>query len=352
MKSNNKISKKKKFILNCCFAKLWRGQKCICREIKIIQKYIYSWYKKLNQLESLLYKNDNITYKCINVFMDKNRSKNDFNNKKRENIITCIINNNFPKEYFKYSLRWYNLKNNIDLFIKELCKIKNIDHINNIICIHKAGRVNHYDFKLIINQDKEFMIEFKFNAYCVNNTPQFISPMKPSQYLDSCYEEYYYDNYLIPLFVKYNMNLPKKEEYLKNIHSPSPSCLKQPQEKYYRGCIKSSKYSGQQDDIHFYESLKQESYNSIVNFISKNNLNKDKLNKYLLETQKNKYYMLYKNGQFYLEKINLDEYIITKIEKDPYKNRYIVKTKSDRNLKILLRWKNGNGIAFPSFQIS
>ena len=61
MKSNNKISKKKKFILNCCFAKLWRGQKCICREIKIIQKYIYSWYKKLNQLESLLYKNDNIT---------------------------------------------------------------------------------------------------------------------------------------------------------------------------------------------------------------------------------------------------------------------------------------------------
>jgi hypothetical protein len=30
----------------------------------------------------------------------------------------------------------------------------------------------------------------------------------------------------------------------------------------------------------------------------------------------------------------------------------MAKTKSDRNIKILLRWKNGNGIAFPSFQIS
>ena len=62
--------------------------------------------------------------------------------------------------------------------------------------------------------------------------------------------------------------------------------------------------------------------------------------------------MLYKDGKFYLETINLDDYIITAITKDSKNNRYIAKTKSDRNLKILLRWKNGNGIAFPSFQIS
>ena len=34
------------------------------------------------------------------------------------------------------------------------------------------------------------------------------------------------------------------------------------------------------------------------------------------------------------------------------KSRYIAKTKTNGNLIILLRWKNGNGIAFPSFQIS
>ena len=62
--------------------------------------------------------------------------------------------------------------------------------------------------------------------------------------------------------------------------------------------------------------------------------------------------MLYKDGKINLETINLDDYIITEIIKDPNKNRYIAKTKSGKHLKILLRWKNGNGIAFPSFQIS
>jgi hypothetical protein len=284
--------------------------------------------------------------------MDKNRSKNDSNNKKREHIIACIINNQIPEQYYRHSTRWRNLKNELDLYIKELCKNKGITCIDNIDCITKAGRGQHYDFKLIINNSEEFMLEFKFNASCVNDIPQFVSPMKPSQYLESSYEEYYYNNYFIPLVDKYNLYLPTKEEYLKYIHSTKPTCLKDHQQKYYRGCIKSSKYSGEENDIKFYESSKKASKDSIMNFISKYDINKDKLTKYLLETQKNKYYMLYKDGKFYLETINLDDYIITTITKDSKKNRYIAKTKSDGNLTILLRWKNGNGIAFPSFQIS
>jgi hypothetical protein len=62
--------------------------------------------------------------------------------------------------------------------------------------------------------------------------------------------------------------------------------------------------------------------------------------------------MLYKEGILNLETRNLDEYVITSITKEPKKSRFIAKTKTGRVLKILLRWKNGNGIAFPSFQIS
>ena len=89
-----------------------------------------------------------------------------------------------------------------------------------------------------------------------------------------------------------------------------------------------------------------------MSFISKYGVNKDKLTNYLLDTQKNKFYMLYKDGKFKLETINLDDYMITTVVKEPRKSRYIAQTKSNKNLKILLRWKNGNGIAFPSFQIS
>lgn len=330
---------KKRLILKCCRAKLWKGEKCKCKENK-------------NKLEPIECRSDKIKYIDINVFKCKNRSKNDSNNKKRENIISCIINNKIPEEYYTSSLSWSSLKNETFIYIEKLCKNRDITCINTIECIHKAGRGHHYDFKLIINNSEEFMLEFKFNASVVNDAPQFVSPMKPSQYLDSSYEEYYYNNYFIYLVNDYKLNLPKKEEYMKHLHSTKPQCLKEHQEKYYRGCIKSSKYSGEENDINFYESSKKASHDSIKNFISNYDINKDKLTKYLLETQINKYYMLFKDGKFYLETINLDNYIIAEIIKEPEKNRYIAKTKSNRILKILLRWKNGNGIAFPSFQIS
>lgn len=301
-------------------------------------------------------KDDKIKIDDIDVFIKKNRSNNDSYNKKRENIIAYIINEEIPEEYYEDS-RWCNLKEEINLYIKELCKNKEIKNINNIKCIQKAGRRHHYDFNLIINEYKEFMLEFKFNASSVTDTPQFVSIMKPSQYLESSYEEssyeeYYYDNYLINLVNNHKLTLPIKEEYLKNIHCPSPICVEELQKKYYRGCDRSSKYTGEEGDIKFYEDSKKVSRDSITSFISKYDINKNKLTQYLLDTQQNKFYMLYKNGKFNLETKNLDDYIITSIIKEPEKSRYIAKTKSDKNLVILLRWKNGNGIAYPSFQIS
>lgn len=80
----------------------------------------------------------------------------------------------------------------------------------------------------------------------------------------------------------------------------------------------------------------------------KNNINK--LHK-KLEQQKNKHYMLFHKNKFYydtIEDLSLIDYN-TKIEKN--KNSYIL-SNSKFILKILLRWRNNNGIAFPAFQIS
>lgn len=318
-----------------------------------IQKNIRLWNKKLATLPAIKYSKDTtITYTNINVFTDKKKCDNDKNNKLREDIVGCIINNKLPCEYYKYSSRWNSLKNEIYAYINNLCKMNNIERCEHVICEHKAGRTYNYDFLLKINKTKEFHIEFKFNATCVNETPQFVSPMKPSQYLDSSYEEYYYENYLVPLLKKYVMVIPERDVYLKEIHSPSPECVKDFQEKYYNGCKTSSKYTGLTEDIKFYQNVKQVSKDSITSFISKYGLNKDKLSEYLLKTQKEKCYMLYKDGHIHYQTICSDNYIITKYKKDEKYSRYIAKTKTGIKLKILLRWKNGNGIAYPSFQIS
>ena len=47
---------------------------------------------------------------------------------------------------------------------------------------------------------------------------QFVSPMKPSQYMNDDYEEYHYEKFLIKIAKNiYNLPLPKKDIYLKNM---------------------------------------------------------------------------------------------------------------------------------------
>ena len=76
------------------------------------------------------------------------------------------------------------------------------------------------------------------------------------------------------------------------------------------------------------------------------------LNTYLRSTQEGKNYMLYKNGVFKYEIVDIDHYEIVSVERAPERSSYIATTKTGKKMKILLRWKNGNGIAFPAFQIS
>lgn len=317
-----------------------------------IQRNIRLWLNNLNTIQKIEYNNMIISYNDIHVFSNKKRSDNDKNNKIRENIIGSISNDKIPNEYYKYSHKWLKLKKVICLYIKNLCYTKNIYYCNKVQCIHKAGRNHHYDFKFIVNDCHVFDIEFKFNASCVNETPQFVSPMKPSQYLTGSYEEYYYEKYFKFIVQEYNLQLPSKEEYLKQIHSPKPKCLIEHQKKYYCGCKNSSKYTGETSDIEFYEKLKKVSSESIKCFIEEFDINREKLTEYLQSTQKGKYYMLYKNDTFYLQTVDYQDYIIEDISKDAKFNRFIATTKSNKKIKILLRWKNGNGIAFPSFQIS
>lgn len=352
IKKTIKIKQENKFIFICCSFKLYKYEDCRCEAINIIQQFMKKWYNKVYNLQQIHYNNSIIKYNDINVFNNFERCKNDNNNKMRENIIVCIINNILQSDYYKYSFRWNKLRKEINSYIEKLCEYKNIETINSLNCIHKAGRIHHYDFKIIINDDIYFNVEFKFNAECVSDAPQFVSPMNPSQYLETSYEEYYYENYLPILIDEYKLLLPNKKEYMSKIHSANPDCVNDIQIKYYKGCKQSSKYTSNIDDINFYNKSNELSKQSIVNFIENNSLLYDKLSNYLLETQKNKFYMLYKNENIYIQTINQDNYIIIDFIKEPKKYRYIAKTKSGIEMKILLRWKNGNGIAYPAFQIS
>ena len=263
------------------------------------------------------------------------KEKNDINNKIRENVIGSIINSKVPTKYFRYSRRWKKLKESILKYVEEISGIKNPYKME---CIHKGGRKFNYDFIFIINELR-FNVEFKYNAKSVSSAPQFVSPMKPSQYLSSSYEEFYYDNYIDELFECARCDIPDKETYLKQVHSTNPKCVNELKRKY-----KSV------DKI--YSKANELCKSSINIFISKNELNIEKLTEYLISTQQKKNYMLYTNDRFINKSIDMDDYILTSYTKEPNKYRFVATTKTNKKIKILLRWKNGNGIAFPAFQIS
>jgi hypothetical protein len=306
----------------------------------------------MSSTDCFVYNTEEIVPYSISAFKQGAKRWNDKNNKTRENVIGSIINNVVPEEFY-LSTAWVRLKRIIHSYLITLGKEKRPDVYTRATCVHKAGRRNNYDFSIELeyeNGKEIYDVELKFNASSINKTPQFVSPMKPSQYLSASYEEYYFTNYLPILFEKISLPLPSWEEYIKQIHSTEPPCMKKIQEVYYNGCKKSSKYTGNSDDISFYTLSNDLSRKSISSFISQATLNIPKMNEYLQKTQENKIYMLFWNKTFVLEKP--EEYKIVECIKNPTKYRYDCKMESGKEIKILMRWKNGNGVAFPSFQIS
>jgi len=300
-----------------------------------------------------IYNKELINEKSIDAFNVSPRQVNEKQNKTRENIIGAIINNKVPENYYKLN-QWSCMKS---MVMKYLNNLSDKTYIK-VKCIIKAGRTNKYDFLIKMHHEdgsiQSFMIELKFNTSTIENAPQFVSPMKPSQYMDSSYENYYYDHYLPQLSEMAQLEMPPKNEYMKQIHKPTPPCMKSYQYLYYCGCSKSSKFTNKEKDIKFYNLAKRLSNESISSFITNTELNIGLLSNYLHTTQKNKIYMLYSmsNKAFILQQINIEDYTIDIVVKNANKYRYECISKTGKKLNILLRWKNGNGIAFPAFQIS
>jgi len=340
----------RKLVLACCGTKLYKGEKCRCYHIRVIQRNLRAYSRLLHHIKPVKVGNENLTYKSINAFIQTAKKKNDICNKQREAIVYAIVNNKIPEDYFILSRRWLSLRCAVREFVS---KVFPDSDINDISCEQRGGRSNNYDFDFVNKDSKREHIELKFNASDVDETPQFASPMKPSQYLSQSFEEHHFNLFLPKIIesAKGKLTMPDKVTYMKEIHHNKPNCMIPHQALYYEGCKTSSKFTKDLNAIHFYESARAISKKGISAFIEDTELDINKLTSYLQMTQKGKVYMLYKNGIFIKQEVSLDDYKIIRVVKNPSKSRYECETQNGIKLNVLLRWKNGNGIAFPAFQI-
>ena len=310
---------------------------------------IRTYLKRIRELPPFNYNHMELEFANIKAFMPCHRRFNDYNNITRETIIGAIINNKVPDSYYTSSNQWTSIKQKIETFTDGLINTKNE---NTIRCIHMGGRKYNYDFQFIINDNIQLKIEFKYNVSKLQSAPQFVSPMNPSLYMSSSYEQFYYDNYLPKLALLGGLTIPSMDTYMNEIHFNKPPCMAGFQELYYKGCNRSCKYNGDPNNIKFYKYANELDNESRRLFIENNDLDIKLLTHYLKNTQKDKIYMLYDGKQFHKEIVPLEEYQLTSYEKVPSKYKYIATSATGKKINILLRWKNGNGIAYPSFQIS
>ena len=288
----------------------------------------------------------------INLFYSSGtRSTNDRINKKREKIICDLWNKRISNDWIENNSKWRDLYEEIKEFVNSL-----VEDYNGCVLKLKGGRGKHHDIEAVftMKDGEKFTkkIEFKYGASKINDCPQFVSPMKPSQYFNISYEDYFYNEYLPQIAKKYELDIPDKETYLKQIHGNKPTCMRKFLDKYYMGSKGSkSKYTGDTNDIENYNFTKILINDSIENFLKTAIFNTEKMNNYLRYTQKDKIYLLCNNGKFNKQERDENDYQIDKIESKIKNNNCLTgTTKSGYTINLLLRWKNG--LAFPAFQIS
>lgn len=341
-----------RLVLACCGAKLHAGEVCSCAAAAVpvpvpaaaaAAATTFNYNKTALQLAS------------IAAFDPTAKNKNDAHNKLREAIVGAIVNTQVPAAFYASSGAWRTMRAAVWDYVHAVIGGSTPD-AGSVSLVHRGGRKYHYDFALLRTTAAEttnYNIELKFNSACVDDTPQFVSPMRPSQYMSESYEEFFYDHYLPQLWTAMPTPapLPDRATYLGELHKTAPACVAPLQTQYYKGAKGSSKYTGAAEDIAFWRTANALDNESRRKFIERATLDIQKLTDYLQETQQGKIYMLYKDGRFHMEQVNMDNYQLVSCVKNPQKYRFEVTSKTGNYYEILLRWKNGNGVAFPAFQI-
>jgi hypothetical protein len=265
----------------------------------------------------------------IRLFTSKGiKSQNASDNKLRELIIAGIINKTVPDQWMNEDESWRHIRNEVIRYMGALVS-------KPVSCKIMAGRTFSYDFLL----NDSIKVEFKYNCASIDTLPQFVQVSKLNRFLTASFEEFFYDNYLPRIAGHLNLPLPDKSTYVSQVNSLNPECLKEYKSKYKADAVANKKCN---------ELSKQ----GIQEFIRIADLNLPALSAHLLEKQTGKHYMLWNKDRFIHDQLTTDDYCLVSFVKDIVRYRYIVQTKSGRHLHVLLRWKNGNGIAHPAFQIS
>ncbi len=270
----------------------------------------------------------------------KDRSQNDSHNKKREDILEII----FTEKATEYLVddRWKSLKEKLLNTFQKICECDSIK------LVKKAGRKFNYDFLATFYKDekvvKEVKLEFKFGEKEINKIPEYYNASANKKFHDLVYAKFFYDNYLELICYLYDLEMPSEDIYMKEIYKNSSKV------DFFK------KLKEKENEEPEKKELKSLVVNqSISEYLEKikDHTNLEIITSELKRTQTDKIFLLYSDGEFYLDQIQEEELEAACVKGIVNENVLEIQSKClTTTHRMLLRWKNHKGILFPAWQIS
>jgi hypothetical protein len=210
--------------------------------------------------------------------------------------------------------------------------------------VKKGGRTFNYDFDVIYLDSENIEIhrvklEFKHNSKKIDKIPQILSLQDRFGLVDAIsYSEHYYTLYLDTYLadIEYTGVKPTLQEYISLVAGIAPE--KHPMFMFMRSAKANPAVK---ESIHTYLNA----------YVSKFKV--DEFTKKLVESQANKYFLLWDLSQFHIDTLSAEELTIKDVLLKPTKKQTntIVARSTASEYHLLLRWRNHNGILNPAWQV-
>lgn len=275
------------------------------------------------------------------------RETNDAKNKKRERILGLILTTTVHDANKDHGEQWRMLRAK---FSEALLSLR--PSATNVSVKGKGGRKWNYDYEASYNDSTNpEHIEFKFGGIRISNLPEFFNPAADKPFHPKLYAEFFYDGgYLNDICTLYSIPVsekPTKTEYLAAVHSNTSTVP-------FFARLKEAEKAEVPGARPLYDAKAAISHRSIRSFLMEQHrmTNLKALTAELQRSQTNKHFLLYSGGAFHHDRL-LDEELVAESVVGVQGDYLVIQTGvPTTTIRMLLRWKNHQGILFPAWQIS
>lgn len=295
-------------------------------------------------------------------YSQSTKSQNATSNDAREQILAEILTT--PDDVLATrpdSDKWFHIRNSLSTTLHSLVDSSAIPH-DSVRLIHKGGRGNNYDYVAqYLHSESDgstqrivhsIPLEFKCNCAGIVKLAQFLELTDADcftkyEMMTVSYSTYYYNTHL--------------DEYINT--DIAGICVPKPPIESYIANVQPANYSSEFIQcLYRQKNVEKEKKHAVVKksmaeyirtYVSEFRF--DKIEQKIRNSQKDKIFLLWNNGAFRTETLDLSRFAIVGVKPNSVKtSKFVLETSPEFkfDIRVMLNWGNNNGVANPRWKFT